>query len=54
MADAATRVGLQIRSTVKKEGRVEISLVDVATPEPKPDEVIVRCAASHAPPPGGC
>jgi NADPH:quinone reductase len=39
-------MGLQIRSTVKKEGRVEISLVDVATPEPKPEEVIVRIDAS--------
>jgi NADPH:quinone reductase len=46
MADAATRMGLQIRSTVKKEGRVEISLVEVATPEPKPEEVIVRIDAS--------
>jgi NADPH2:quinone reductase len=46
MVDAATRMGLQIRSTVKKEGRVEISLVEVATPEPKPEEVIVRIDAS--------
>jgi NADPH2:quinone reductase len=41
-----TRTGLQIRSTVKKEGIVEISLATVATPEPKPDEVIVRVDAS--------
>jgi NADPH:quinone reductase len=46
MAEAATRTGLQIRSTVKKQGRVEISLVEVATPEPKPEEVIVRVDAS--------
>jgi NADPH2:quinone reductase len=46
MADAAARMGLQIRSTVKKEGRVEISLVNVATSEPKPEEVIVRIDAS--------
>jgi len=41
-----TRTGLQIRSTVKQEGLVEISLATVATPEPKPDEVIVRVDAS--------
>ena len=41
-----TRTGLQIRSTVKKEGIIEISLATVATPEPKPDEVIVRVDAS--------
>ena len=46
MADAGTRRGLQIRSTVKKEGIVEISITDVPTPEPKPDEVIVRVDAS--------
>ena len=38
--------GLQIRSTVKREGVVELSLVTVATPEPKPDEVIVRMEAA--------
>ena len=46
MADTGTRMGLQIRSTVKKEGIVEISLARVATAEPKPDEVIVRVDAS--------
>ena len=46
MADAGTRKGLQIRSTVKKEGIVEISIAEVPTPEPKPDEVIVRIDAS--------
>ena len=46
MADASTRRGLQIRSIVKKEGIVEISIADVPTPEPKPDEVIVRIDAS--------
>jgi NADPH2:quinone reductase len=39
-------MGLQLRSTVKKEGIVEISLATVATPEPKPDEVVVRIDAS--------
>jgi NADPH:quinone reductase len=46
MADVGTRMGLQIRSTVKKEGIVEISLANVPTPEPKPDEVVVRIGAS--------
>ncbi len=45
MADG-TRMGLQLRSTVKKEGIVEISLATVPTPEPKPDEVVVRIGAS--------
>ena len=38
--------GLQLRSTVKKEGIVEISLARVPTPEPKADEVVVRIDAS--------
>src|SRR5258708_29245141 len=44
MANAST--GLQLRSTVKKDGTLELSLVGVATPEPKPEEVIVRIDAS--------
>jgi len=46
MADAGVRMGLQIRSTVKKEGVVEISVTNVPTPPPKPDEVLVRIDAS--------
>jgi NADPH:quinone reductase-like Zn-dependent oxidoreductase len=46
MADASTRMGLQLRSTVKKEGIVEISLAKVPTPEPKAEEVVVRVDAS--------
>src|SRR5213594_443645 len=42
MADTSTRTGLQLRSTVKKDGIVEISLASVPTPEPKPEEVVVR------------
>lgn len=38
--------GLQLRSTVKQEGRLEISLVEVEIPEPEPEEVIVRIDAS--------
>src|SRR5213594_3695291 len=42
MADTSPRTGLQLRSTVKKDGIVEISLASVPTPEPKPEEVVVR------------
>jgi NADPH2:quinone reductase len=38
--------GLQLRSTVKPDGTLELSLVSVPTPEPKPEEVIVRLDAS--------
>jgi NADPH2:quinone reductase len=43
---ANTSTGLQLRSTVKKDGILEISLVSLPTPEPKPEEVIVRVDAS--------
>ena len=46
MANAGTGTGLQLRSTIRKDGTLELSLVDVATPEPKPEEVIVRVEAS--------
>src|SRR5262249_57583939 len=46
MPDTGTRMVRELRSTVKKEGVVEISLVEVATPEPKPEEVIVRMEAA--------
>ncbi|MEA2624115.1 MAG: hypothetical protein QOD06_160 [Candidatus Binatota bacterium] len=39
-------IGLQLRSTVKKEGVVELSLLRAPIPEPKPDEVVVRIDAS--------
>jgi NADPH:quinone reductase len=38
--------GLQLRSLVKPEGQLEISLVSVPTPQPAPDEVVVRVEAS--------
>ena len=38
--------GLQLRSTLKKEGVLELSLVTTSTQEPKPDEVVVRVEAS--------
>jgi NADPH:quinone reductase-like Zn-dependent oxidoreductase len=38
--------GLQLRSLIKKSGELEISLLNVPTLEPKPDEVVVRVEAS--------
>ena len=38
--------GLQLRSLVKKSGELELSLMDIATPEPNENEVIVRIEAS--------
>ena len=46
MASTSTSAGLQLRSAVKKDGLLELSLATVPTPEPKPDEVIVRIEAS--------
>jgi len=44
MSDGKT--GLQLRSLIKKSGELEISLLDVPTPEPGPDEVVVRVEAA--------
>ena len=38
--------GLQLRSLVKNSGELEISLVEIPTPEPTDDEVVVRIEAS--------
>ena len=40
------KVGLQLRSLIKKNGELELSLVKVAIPEPAADEVIVRVEAA--------
>ena len=40
------KTGLQLRSLIKSSGELEISLFDVPTPEPGPDEVVVRVEAS--------
>ena len=40
------KTGLQLRSLIKKSGDLEISLVDVPTPEPAADEVVVRVEAA--------
>jgi len=39
-------MGLQLRSSVTKDGHVELSLARVPVSEPKPDEVVVRVEAS--------
>src|SRR6266568_3324939 len=36
------KIGLQLRSLLKKSGELEISLASVPTPEPAEDEVVVR------------
>ena len=38
--------GLQLRSRISKGGELELSLVEVATPEPGPDQVVVKVEAS--------
>src|SRR3954452_9084447 len=38
--------GLQLRSLLKKSGELELSLVEIPTPEPADDEVVVRVEAS--------
>jgi NADPH:quinone reductase-like Zn-dependent oxidoreductase len=40
MSDGNT--GLQLRSLLKNSGELELSLANIATPEPGPDEVVVR------------
>ena len=40
------RTGLQLRSTVKPDGELEVTLIDQAFPEPGPDEVLVRVDAT--------
>src|ERR1700757_4203163 len=38
--------GLQLRSLIKNSGELEISLVEIPTPDPTDDEVVVRVEAS--------
>jgi len=44
MSDA--KGGLQLRSLIKKSGELELSLLNVPTQEPGPDEVVVRVEAT--------
>ncbi|MEH6567851.1 MAG: zinc-binding dehydrogenase [Halioglobus sp.] len=41
-----TTQGLQLRSLVKDDNTLELSLVEVETPEPGPDEIVVRMEAA--------
>ncbi len=41
-----SRTGLQLRSTVSADGQLEIALVDIETPLPAADEVVVRVQAT--------
>jgi NADPH:quinone reductase-like Zn-dependent oxidoreductase len=43
---ADSKTGLQLRSLIKNSGELEISLLSVPTPEPGPDEVVVRVEAA--------
>ncbi len=45
MSDQGT-TGLQLRSLIKNSGELEISLVNVPTPEPAADEIVVRVEAT--------
>jgi len=46
MTESAARTALQLQSTVKKEGTLELALARVALPTPGPEEVLVRVDAS--------
>jgi NADPH2:quinone reductase len=46
MSNESHASGLQLRSTVKSEGTLELSLLRVPTPEPKAEEVVVRIEAA--------
>jgi len=44
--DDSPRRGLQLRSLIKPDGELELSLVSVEVPAPAPDEVVVRIEAA--------
>jgi NADPH:quinone reductase-like Zn-dependent oxidoreductase len=46
MMSAGDKSGLQLRSLIKTSGELEISLVEIPTPEPSADEVVVRVEAT--------
>ena len=41
-----TNTGLQLQSTIKADGTLELALAEVETPKPKPNEVVVRVEAA--------
>jgi len=51
VGDVKPESGLQLRSLVKGNGELELSLVDVPVPEPAPDEVLIRIEATQLNPP---
>ncbi len=46
MSPQTVPAGLQLRSMVKPDGELELSLISVETPAPAPDEVVVRIEAT--------
>lgn len=46
MGSTDAQTGLQLRSLIKSAGELELSLVEIPTPEPGADEVIVRIEAT--------
>jgi NADPH:quinone reductase-like Zn-dependent oxidoreductase len=46
MSDATKTTGLQLRSLIRKNGELELSLAEVAIAEPGPDEVVVKVEAT--------
>jgi NADPH2:quinone reductase len=46
MSSQATFTGLQLRSLVRASGELELSLQSVTTPQPTPEEVVVRIEAT--------
>ena len=46
MTNTVPKTALQLRSHLKASGELEISLADVAVPEPGPDDVIIRVEAT--------
>ena len=46
MANRRTPAGLQLRSLVTAQAALQLSLIEIATPVPAPDEVVIRIQAS--------
>ena len=46
MITQSQRAALQLRSVVKREGELEVSLVSVETPRPEADQVVIRVEAA--------
>ena len=46
MNDTADRTAVELRSLIREDGSLEVSLVDVPIPRPAPDEVLIRVEAT--------